>query len=458
MLNHKKNRLIAATDKKIYFSDSCDLSQGSGSTELPIAQFLSHEYDSRLLSTFQQSRSKIILIVPDHWLKHEFFPFKSQRDSLIKPFIERKLKTAYPNLPFASHFFSYLFRQRAMAASGVRVFHLYEQCGYDLYAALCQTNLPPRWITTAALLWEERCKLRIPDFSTQATLLIHLHPHEAFLYFYCQGDFLFSRAVALLDSAERWDALLFEVNQSIYLFSQKAKSDLNKIYLIGDEEGFQQRLADLLGRSVQTIAGAPVTSALPRDLAHLEGLLEPGGVSAPGDAYSVTHSKLRQEVKWRPVQWAGMLVAALLLLFFMGEHQWLEGRLQDEIIARSQMRRQQPTALADYNAALLELTEDAQRLSAAHTILKIVSSLPEDVLINELKIDSDARRLDLAATLFADTVDRFRHRLKVLIENMNRRLKLDPPITMEDMVFNLEELKSHSAKTHYKIAWKINLP
>ncbi len=52
MLSHKKNRLIAATDKKIYFSENGNLSQEYGLSELSLAQFLSHEYDSRLLSTF----------------------------------------------------------------------------------------------------------------------------------------------------------------------------------------------------------------------------------------------------------------------------------------------------------------------------------------------------------------------------------------------------------------------
>lgn len=458
MLSHKKNRLIAATDKKLYFSENGILSQESGSIELPMAQFLAHEYDSRLLSTFQQFRSKILLIVPDHWFKHEFFPFKSQRDSLIKPFIERKLKTTYPNLPLAPQLFSYLFRQRATTGPGVKIFHLYEQHAYDLYEALCKTNLRPRWITTAALLWEEHCQIRVSGFETQAALLIHLQAQEAFLYFYFHGDFLFSRTVALPPSAERLDALIFEINQSIYLFSQKAKSDLNQVYLVGDEAGFQQRLSDFLGRPVQDIGGLSQMSPLPRDLAHLDRLLDSKAASAPGDAYSVTHRGIQQEVKWRPVQWAGAWIAALLLLFFAGEYEWLDGRLQDETIARSQLQRQQPIALADFDAALIELSEDARRPSPVQTMLKVIASLPDDVWINEIRMDLDALRLETSATVTADTVDRFRHRLKLLVENMNQRLHLDPPIRIEDVVFNLEDMKSQAAKPHYKVAWKVSLP
>jgi hypothetical protein len=135
----------------------------------------------------------------------------------------------------------------------------------------------------------------------------------------------------------------------------------------------------------------------------------------------------------------------------------LDGRLQDEILVRSQLQRQQPITLADYDTALVELSEDAKRPSAAPALLKMLSGLPEDVQFNEIKMDSDALRLNAAATIAADSVDRFRHRLKLLVENMNQRLRLDKPIRIEDVSFNLEDLKSQSAKTHYKISWTADL-
>jgi hypothetical protein len=452
-------RLIIATDKKLFFSDGCHPSGRSFEpVELPLAQFLSGDVDDRCLSAFQETRSKVLLIVPDHWLQHEFFLFKSQRDSLIKPFLERKLKATYPSLPQVHNFFTYACRQKAVEGPGVRVFHLHERNSYDLYEALCDRKLTPRWITTPALLWEERFRRLAPEFATQAALFVHLHPNEAFLYFYHQGDFLFSRTVALPDAAERWDALLFEVNQSIYLFSQKARSDLNQIYLAGSAAGFQERLSDILGRPVSTIPLAEASPALPGELAFLEGLLARTGTSAPDGGHSLTHRRIQHDQKWRPVQWVGLLSAAMVLLFFMGEHQWLEGRLLEEITARSRMRQQQPMTLADYEVALLELAADAKRPPTAHTVLAMVSSLPEDVLIHEIKMDPDARRLDLAATVTAGSIDRFRHLLKGLIENLNRRLDPSPPLTVEDMAVNMEETKNPAARTQYKIACRVPLP
>jgi hypothetical protein len=115
-------------------------------------------------------------------------------------------------------------------------------------------------------------------------------------------------------------------------------------------------------------------------------------------------------------------------------------------------------SLADYDAAVVELTDDLSRLSPPHTILTIVSSLPEGVLINELRMDADTLRVDLAATVHAESIDRFRQLLKNLVENFNRRLNLTPPITMEDVVFTMEEAKHQAVRTDYKIACKIQLP
>jgi hypothetical protein len=454
-------RIIAASENNLFFVRGCDLNGSNpdpGPPALPLAQFLSGEFDSRQLSGFQKTRSRSLLVVPDHWVKHDFFLFKSQKESLIRPFIERKIKTAYPHLAAAEHFFSYGCRQNAMAGPGLRVFHLCEPKAFDLHAALARLNLTPRWITTPALLWEERLNRQMDGFAGQAALAIHLRPQEGFLYFYHQGDFLFSREVVLVDSADRWDALLFEINQSIYLFSQKARSDLQSVYLIGADTAFQERLADFLGRPVQMMSASGPRPKLPRDLAALDGLLEPEGVPAPADAHCITHSVIRQRLKWRPVQWTGMLVAAILIVCFTAESQWLAQRLAGEVQARSQMRRQQPLSLADHDAAVVALTDDLRRPSPAHAIFDVVSALPEGVSIHEFKMDPDALRADLAATVRADTIDRFRQLLKALIENLNRRLQLSPPLTVEDLVFNLEETRRQTDRTDYTIACRIQLP
>jgi hypothetical protein len=457
MLKNKKARLVAATDESVYFLEAGNPSQDGAWVELPLEQILTQGLKHGLLSGFRKSRARILFIAPDHWFQHDFFLFKSQKDSLIKPFLERKLKTAYPNLPSIQNFFSYVCRQRDVENRGVKAFFLHEEAGYRLYDVLCQADLPPRWITIPALLWAERLKVILPEFPAHGTLLVHPQENKAFLYFFFEGDFLFSRAVTLAEAEERWDGLLFEINQSLYLFAQKAKSDLSRIYLIGHDTNVQERLSEGLGRRVQLLAGEWKPAAAPKALSSLEGLLSGDGISPPDSIHSITHRKVQQELKWRPIQWAGTLIAVALSLFLIGELQWLEWQLQDASTVRSQLLRKQSMALTDYEAALDEVTEYARRPSSFHTIAKIAASLPEAVLINEIKINLDSPLLELVATVNADNIERFRHLLKLLTENLNRRLKLPQPIGIEDIMFQIEDLRSQPGKAYYKIAFKVNL-
>jgi hypothetical protein len=144
MLANNKIRIIGATEKNVFFARSRNLNSGGspGSAELPLAEFLSGKFDSRLISGFQDKRSRILLVVPDHWIKHDFFLFRSQKEGLIRPFIERKLKAAYPNLTSAQHFFNYSCRQKNIEGPGVRVFHLSEPRAFNLYAALRRPSGP----------------------------------------------------------------------------------------------------------------------------------------------------------------------------------------------------------------------------------------------------------------------------------------------------------------------------
>jgi hypothetical protein len=457
MLGNKKIRVIVATDNRVCFWEGDNSRENGAWVEMPLEEFLLQGIDKDVLPVFRKSHAKILLIVPDHWFKHDFFLFQSSKDSLITPFLERKLKTAYANLPNIHNFFSYVCCQKKVESRGVKAFFLHEEKGYHLYDALCKADLLPRWITTPALLWAERLKLILPEFPAQGTLLVHLQSSKAFLYFFFEGDFLFSRTVTLVEGGERWDALLFEINQSLYLFAQKAKSDLERICLIGNEANVQERLSEGLGRSVQTLAGEGEPAAVPPELASLEGLVTVDGLVPPSENHSITHRRVQQELKWRLVQWAGILLAGVLGLFLVGEHQWLEWQLQDELKVRTQIRQKQIIALADCEAALDEVTEHAKRPSSFHTIAKIVSSLPEAIFINEIKLNLDSPLLELVATVNADNIERFRHLLKMLTESLNRRFKLQQPITIEDIMFQMEDMKNQPGKAHYKIAFKVNL-
>jgi hypothetical protein len=83
--------------------------------------------------------------------------------------------------------------------------------------------------------------------------------------------------------------------------------------------------------------------------------------------------------------------------------------------------------------------------------------LPEAILVNEIKLNPDSPLLELVATVNADNIERCRHQLKTLTENLNRRFKLQQPIRIEDIIFHMEDLKNQPGKSQYKIALKVNL-
>ena len=57
----------------------------------------------------------------------------------------------------------------------------------------------------------------------------------------------------LSDASDGMEALSFEINQSLYMFSQKAKSDLDRIYLICEAPDCRDKLSQALGREVKNL-------------------------------------------------------------------------------------------------------------------------------------------------------------------------------------------------------------
>lgn len=52
------------------------------------------------------------------------------------------------------------------------------------------------------------------------------------------------------DAEDGLDALGYEINQSLYMFSQTAKSELDCIYMRCDSDQCREKLSEVLGREV----------------------------------------------------------------------------------------------------------------------------------------------------------------------------------------------------------------
>jgi hypothetical protein len=209
-MRKSQKTLIVATDKSAFFVDICKADKNISFFSQPLEDIDVNGIKNDFAFKTRRNRSKTLLVVPDHWFKHEYLPFQSNKNALIRVFLERKLKAAYPKSQFVSQFLSYTTRQREVEHRGISAFYLEDENGYRLHEALCKVGLTPQLITTPALLWAVKFKSLLPDFSKQPALIVHSQKDQAFLYFFCEGDFIFSRKVALQEGNN--ESLVFEIN------------------------------------------------------------------------------------------------------------------------------------------------------------------------------------------------------------------------------------------------------
>jgi hypothetical protein len=115
-------------------------------------------------------------------------------------------------------------------------------------------ELAPRHITAPGFLWAKKLANACKGFEREGTLLIHMGERECMLYFYFRGNFIFSRNVVLSEQ-DRMEALSFEINQSLYMFSQMTRNELNRIYLLAHPTESPDLFGQALGREVIDFGG-----------------------------------------------------------------------------------------------------------------------------------------------------------------------------------------------------------
>ena len=250
--------IILISNEEIYFIIQGGSGEGKISEPVPLNQFLTGDVDLSAVPEAFRHQSNSVMVVPDYWLGDTSFPFQSRKKSLADAFLERKLVADFPDIPEVEDFYAYFFHQFDQGETAVYAYFLRDPAFYELYERLAQWNLHPRRITTPALLWESQLKERIPGFHEGGKVFVHNLSNECFLYFFFSGHFLFSRQITLPeireDSADQLDTLTYETHQSLYLFSQKAKVEIDRIYMVAFGHVDPAELSEKLGREVEGVA------------------------------------------------------------------------------------------------------------------------------------------------------------------------------------------------------------
>jgi hypothetical protein len=468
MFEKQYKTIIAAHDDAVYWFSSDTVDGESRLFQMPLQQLLDDETPVPSLPDWLKGRHNTLCILPDHWLGNQSFPFQSGKASLIEPFLERKLTAAYPGQPLIRHFFNYRHTgdggQRKLSAC-----YLQEDKSYQLYSALANLNHRPLQLSSPALLWEDLLQGAVNDFSRQGTLLVHLCGRECQLYFYHKGIYQFSRSVLAPDGKEGFDALVYEINQSLYMFSQTTKSELDQIYLFCNSDHCQEKLTELLGREVidlKPLIKHGTTETL--DIAQLEilnGWVKKNRLNSKAPFFSVMHRQVKKTLAWLPVQWVGIAVGLVLLMGLAAEHAVLRTMHQK---ARNDYRALQQYAmnetsgggLSEYPQTLEQVLSRARQTMLVDAVHRMPAGFARQVQLNKLEFAADGEApplLTVGALVGARDADELQATLKQLMAQLNQQFQSAKRLTLNDFDIRLNRPGGGREPNRYHIEFRLEL-
>ena len=431
----------------------------------PLAQLLTDEEPERRMPGWLQGNIQPLCLFPDHWFGSESHPFQSRKPSLIEPFLERKLSVAYPGLQDIRNFFNY----RHISTDGensLDAVFLVEEKGYELYNVLQRLRHQPQRITSPALVWEERLRHADGDFGHLGTLLIHHTGNECQLYFYHQGRYLFSRSVMVGDALDGIEALAFEINQSLYMFSQKAKNELDRVYAVCDDTLFQARLSETLSREVvdlSSLTGCQVEGGDLPGLEPLNDLLQWFRAHHKSDFFSIVQRQVKRTLVWRPVQLTGIILGLILLLCLMAENLFLHILGDEEY--RDHHAIEAATAgggrimLAEQANVLDQVLVMAARDTRIDAVYHLPDRLPAQVRLKELNLDlASPTTLKLAAMVQARDARELTVLLTRVVTQVKETFENAEAFSLNDIDIRLDRPDPSEAANRYRIAFQLVLP
>lgn len=460
----KYKRIIVVNENDVYCMGCRGNDAGRILFRMPLEQLLNDESVAEQVPKKLRGNNKYLCIVPDHWFDVETYPFRSKKPSLIEPFLKRKLTAAHPEKKAIQYLYNYRNVKAVGEANGLYAYFLQDNTAFLLFSALYRMHLAPRQITAPGFLWEHKLAQITVDFARRGTLLIHMNEEMCQLYFYFNGNYLFSRSVILKDAPDAMEALTFEINQSLYMFSQKSKSDLGRIYLLSKNPENIDIISQSLGRDVVDIA--PLISdtrclELP-EVPFLNGLLERNELVSPPRFFSVTHRRIKKELEWRPVQWAGVLVGGLLVLSLLGENLFLNSMIQKETVENQKTRQQMSGAtgmpLADYESVLDYALNRLERPACGDALRRLLASLPESVWVSKLNVSvEDDPALLLEAVVLSENADHFKTALALLVANVRQYFKSAEDFSINDIDIRMDSSTRSQSIFRYRISLRLNL-
>ena len=460
MFAKKLKAIVVVHNDNIHWVTRGRSDDGPGTVRLALEELLEDPAAAGRIPSAAKANHQSLWIVPDHWFGMESYPFQSDKSALIVPFLERKLGAAHPECKAVRQFFNYRRTPTTSGGQELRVYFLQDEKAYRFYEALDQAHLAPRYITTPAFMWVDRLSRLLPDFGQEGTLLIHMGARECQLYFYFKGNHLFSRNVILSDGSDRMEALTFEINQSLYMFSQKTKSELSRIYLLAAAADGPEAFNQSLGREVVDLAPLLAGQATIEldDVPLLKGLLPETDAFTRPPLFSVTQRQVQRELAWEPVQLAGITIGMAMLLLLIGQNLLLGQMLRGDAEDRDNLRRQaisKAVSLAEYRSDLEQVLQARQRPECADTVQRILASMPAGLRVRELGLTlEETPAVNLKAAVPAQDAEQLKATLTRLVAGLKNNFNLPADFSLNNIEIGMDP---QADRPQYLIAVRLEL-
>ena len=454
MIFKNRNKVFSIVDNEMLYFVEVDPRGGKKVVEsLKLADLLNDDVDENVIPFSIRYRINKLLIVPDYWFGNFVHKFQSAKKSLADAFVERKLRSQFPLLPDVKYFFDCISYQRERKERWLYTYFLQDIQFYQLYKTLSRLNLAPHRITSPALIWGSKIRQKITDFNDGGKCLIELLPNIYHLYFFFEGNFLFSRSIPLadlaIDSSDNLKAISYELNQSLYLFSQRAKTEVNKLYLVSSETLAVDGLSEALGREINDLSfifnGPQGTHTISESTDPIDSFVL-FNFLLRNQFLFVSHKKLKIELEWRPIQSVGIAVAIILCILLGLEsiflHKWSYENRLSAINGEGAFPDRTKQKIRQYNEALDILIENAQRRSPKEVIVKIAESLPFEIRMQEIFLNTETDpAIDLKGVAKGLGSNRLKGSLSVLIANLNKNLQPRKALVMPDIDIEFDKEK-----------------
>ena len=418
---------------------------------VPLDEFLSDRSGINTRHDFPDGMEDRLLIVPDYWFGNSIYQFQSQSRSLADAFVQRKVREQLPQENDAPLFFDFIHFQRESKENWLYVFFLKDPQFFNLYQKLVEINLPPHRITCGALIWRYILQETLADFEQGGKCLIQFHPKSYSLYFYFEGNFLFSRNIQLTslspDSDENYEAVAYELHQSIYLFSQKTGVDIDNFYMSSSDEIVIQTLPQRIGMEVEDLNPLIERFIDPHGTAEISlgavGNFIYKHLLSQADFLSTYDKNLKRQLEWKSTQIAGIAIGLFLLIVLAAEF-FLLHKLQhlppqpadlvEAIIPTKELQQ-----IQSYNDALDMLLVQMEEPYMPDLLSQIAKSLPDNIWMKAFEIDNEQdRRIRLQCVAESPESDHLKTTLSVLTTNLHQNLRLREKLRLEDIDFDFD--------------------